>query len=150
MAPRRDAQLAALGGVDHRRAHRTASVERMKRPGVRRWLSLPFGSAAARERDVDEEIGLHIALRADRLVQQGYARDVALREAERRFGGAGARNTLIEHAQHREKEMRIREWLVTTAADLRFTKRQLVRSPAFTIAAITTVALGVGANATMF
>jgi predicted permease len=122
----------------------------MKRPGIRRWLSLPLSSRAARERDVDREIALHIALRADRLVEQGLPRDAALREAQRLFGGAEARASLVEQAQQRENTMSHREWFASIAADVRFTTRQLVRAPAFAATAITTIALGVGANATMF
>jgi hypothetical protein len=39
----------------------------MRRPGLRRWITLPFRGPTAREREVDEEIANHIALRADRL-----------------------------------------------------------------------------------
>jgi predicted permease len=43
-----------------------------------------------------------------------------------------------------------REWFAETMADLRFTFRQLGRVPVFTVTAITTLALGIGANVTMF
>jgi predicted permease len=122
----------------------------MKRPGVRRWISLPWHNRAVRERDVDDEIALHIALRADRLVQQGHPRDQALLEADRRFGGTRARDTLRHQVQSQERTMSTREWSADAAADLRFTLRQLLRVPVFTVTAVATIALGVGANVTMF
>jgi hypothetical protein len=84
------------------------------------------------------------------LRQQGIDPDRALAEAERRFGGSQARDALIDEAGLREKTMLSREWLADTMADLRFTFRQLGRVPVFTITAIATLALGIGANVTMF
>jgi putative ABC transport system permease protein len=121
----------------------------MKRPSIRRWISLPL-SRAAREREVDAEIALHIALRTQRLVEQGHAMNSAQLEAERRFGGTEARLSLIHHAHDRDTTMTTHEWIENTITDLRFTVRQLLRAPTFTAAAVATIALGVGANATMF
>lgn len=122
----------------------------MRRPGLRRWITLPFRGRAARERDIDEEIAHHIALRADRLRQQGTPSDRALVEAQRRFGGSRAREALLDEARSREHEMISREWIADAVADLRLTFRQLGRVPVFTVTAIATLALGIGANVTMF
>jgi predicted permease len=120
------------------------------RPGNRRWISLPFRGRIGRERDIDEEIAHHVALRTERLQQTGQPPDEAHREALRRFGGSRARDALMDEARTREHLMLSREWFADTLADVRFAVRQLARVPVFTITAITTIALGIGANVTMF
>lgn len=122
----------------------------MSRDGLRRWISLPFRGRAGRERDVEDEIDHHIALRAERLQRIGQPPDEAYREAVRRFGGNRARDALMDTARNREHLMLGREWFADTVADVKFALRQLGRVPVFTITAITTIALGVGANITMF
>ena len=120
------------------------------REGFRRWVSLPFRGRTGSERDVDDEIAHHVALRAERLQQSGKPPDEAYQEAFRRFGGARARDTLRGEARTREHIMLSREWFGDTLADVRFAFRQLARVPVFTATAITTIALGIGANVTMF
>lgn len=120
------------------------------REGYRRWISLPFRGRFGRERDVDDEIAHHVALRAERLQRSGHAPDEAYQEALRRFGGSRARNALMDEARNREHIMMSQEWFSDTLADVRFALRQLARVPVFTVTAITTIALGIGANVTMF
>lgn len=120
------------------------------RGGLRRWITLPFRGRAGRERDVDDEITHHIALRAERLERMGQPPDEAYREAFRRFGGVRARDALMDTARNREHLMISREWLADILADVKFAFRQLGRVPVFTVTAIATIALGVGANITMF
>ena len=118
--------------------------------GLRRWITLPFRGRVGRERDVDDEIAHHLTLRAERLERSGQPPDEAYREAYRRFGGSRARDALMDTARNREHLMLSKEWFADTLADIRFAARQLARVPVFTITAITTIALGVGANITMF
>lgn len=120
------------------------------RSGLRRWISLPFRGRVRRERDVDDEIAHHVALRAERLERSGRPPDEAYREALSRFGGSRARDALMDEARTREHLMMGREWFANTLADVRFAFRQLARVPVFTVTAITTIALGIGANVTMF
>ncbi|HEX6315724.1 MAG TPA: permease prefix domain 1-containing protein, partial [Gemmatimonadaceae bacterium] len=120
------------------------------REGLRRWITLPLRGRAGRERDVDDEIAHHIALRAERLQRVGQPPDEAYREAVRRFGGNRARDALMDTARNREHVMLSREWFADTLADVKFALRQLGRVPVFTVTAIATIALGVGANITMF
>jgi predicted permease len=123
----------------------------MKRPGLRRWLTLPLSRAAIREREVDAEIALHLALRAEQLEAEGYSAEAARAEAWQRFSArADVRRALQVDAQHREVRMGIKESIGAFLADASFAARQLRRSPVFTIIGITAIALGVGVNATMF
>src|SRR5688572_6253841 len=122
----------------------------MKRDGLRRWISLPLTRRAIREREVDDEIRLHIGLRAQRLIDDGMSPEEAWRQAVDLFGGSRARQSLMTEASDRTTTMRTREELFNLIGDLRFIVRQLRRAPVFTAAAILTIALGVGANATMF
>ncbi len=93
--------------------------------------------------DLAEEIRQHIAERTEALIAQGRNPEEAAHEARRAFGNPTlARERSVEIWQWR--------WLENLWADLRFAIHQLAKSPGYTLTAILTLAIGIGANAAIF
>ncbi len=103
------------------------------------------------EKELDEEIRAHLAMRAERLVARGLTRHDAEAEALRRFGPLdAARAELLDAARSRDGRLTMLERLDGVRQDLRATFHQIRRAPLFAAAIVATFALGIGANATMF
>jgi putative ABC transport system permease protein len=123
----------------------------MIRPGIKKLFRLAFHRREDAERDVRDEIRLHVELRTEQLIGGGMVPDEARSEAERKFGSIDdMRPRLEDTAAHREAVMRKREWWESFTQDLRYVVRSLKRSPTFVISATLTLALGLGANAALF
>jgi len=93
--------------------------------------------------DFAAEIAAHLALETDRLVAEGMSRADAVYEARRRFGNVGR---VREEFHDRRTSM----WIDGAARHLHRAARRIAHAPVFTIAAVLTLMLGIGATTAVF
>jgi len=107
-----------------------------------RWLRNLFSRGKAYD-DFAEEIQQHLDERVGALVAEGMDRDEAEHMARREFGNV----TLLE-----ERGREAWQWPTVDSLwpDIRFGLRQIVRYRTFTIMAVATLALGIGANTAIY
>ena len=112
---------------------------------LRAWL-LRFKGLflkGARERELADEIESHLQLHIDDNIRAGMSPQEAKRVAVMKLGG-------VDQAKETYRDRATIPSIESVVQDLRFSLRQFRRNPAFTVAAVLTLAVAIGANTAMF
>ena len=135
-------------GADLRRDDADAPA-RASADAMPAWLAILAsrlrGLVTGRRQDeeFDREVAAHLDLLTEEHIRRGLPPDEARRQAILRFGGP----VQIKEQQHEHRGL---PFVETTLQDVRYGLRALRKSPAYSLVAIATLAIGIGAGTAVF